>query len=488
MRLFTCLLAVLTASPAFAQVATNAEPHPTTEVPRPAITPTPDPDAAADVAHAPTPGTESGRTDEVDGGDGALRYVGRGLLWIPRIPMELIVQPIRGALYVNDRYHAVSVVAGWFTTEDKKIAIFPTALIETGFGLNVGARAQFKDVLGAGERLSLRAGTGGEWKTVAEAKLSLGDRKSSPVAGGVRARYEERERDRFYGYGNGDVVDASGMLIDPTKSDDAIGTLYQLKTTRAGLFMIGRIGKHFSTTASATFLRDRVSSDEVMGDGALIRERPISRFYDTAALPGFGKRDSIYSELEVAWDTRGKHTELDAPGMRSTGGLISVFGGLHDNLDDDLKFFRGGLDLQRYIPLTVGPRAIELRVHAEAVSGSRDEVPFLELPKLGGLQMLRGYDRDRFRDRVAAVAQGGYLFALSRSLAASVFVDVGRVYSGLDELTWRDQRVGFGGALEIYNTTNMVIRTEIAGSIDGSMYLYLSLDPAFDARARTERR
>ena len=487
-RLFTCLLAVLTASPAFAQVATNAEPHPTTEVPRPAITPTPDPDAAADVAHAPTPGTESGRTDEVDGGDGALRYVGRGLLWIPRIPMELIVQPIRGALYVNDRYHAVSVVAGWFTTEDKKIAIFPTALIETGFGLNVGARAQFKDVFGAGERIGFRAGTGGQFKTVAEGKLSLGDKKSSPVAGGIRARYEKRNRDRFYGYGNGDTVTPSGMLIDPTASDDAIGTLYQLRTSRVGGFMIGRLGKQLSVTASGSLIRDDVSSADMTGDGNLIRERPIGSFYDTAALPGFGKRDSIYTELEVAWDTRGKHTELDAPGMRSTGGLLSAFGGLHENLDDDVRFFRGGVDLQGYIPLTVGPRAFELRFRGEAVSGPRDEIPFLELPKLGGLQMLRGYDRDRFRDRVAAVAQGGYLFALSRVLAASVFVDVGRVYSGLDELTWRDQRVGFGGALEIYNTSNMVLRTEIAGSIDGSMYLYISLDPAFDARARTERR
>jgi hypothetical protein len=487
-RSLPCFIALLVASPALAQVATNAEPRPTTEVPAPASAPPPAPDAAADVARAPRPGGESGRIDEVDGGDGALRRVGRGLLWIPRIPMELIVQPVRGVLYVNDRYHAASVVAGWFTTEDKKIAIFPTALIETGFGLNVGARAQFKDVFGAGERLSFRAGTGGEWRTVAEGKLSLGDKKTSPVAGGIRARYEVRDRDRFYGYGNGDTITPSGMLIDPTTSDDAIGTLYRLNTTRLGGFMIGRLGKQFSVTGTATFIRDRVDSDAMTGDGDLIRERPIGSFYDTAALPGFGERDSIYSELEVRWDTRGKHSELDAPGMRATGGLISAFGGLHENLDDELRFFRAGIDLQRYIPLTVGPRTIELHFHAEAVGGSRDEIPFLELPKLGGLQMLRGYDRDRFRDRVAAVAQGGYLFALSRALAASVFVDVGRVYAGLDELTWRDQRVGFGAALEVYNTSNLVFRTEIAGSSDGSVYLNLSLDPAFDARARTERR
>lgn len=486
MRSLPCFIALLVASPAFAQVATNAEPHPATEVPPPAIAQTA-PDAAADVAHAPRPGAESGRTDEIDSGDGALRYVGRGLLWIPRIPMELIVQPVRGALYVQDRYHAVSVVTGWFTTEDKKIAIFPTALVETGFGLNVGARAQFKDLFGAGERIGLRAGTGGEFKTVAEAKVSLGDKKSSPVAGGIRARYEKRNRDRFYGYGNGDVIEAPGTLIDPTTSDDAIGTVYELATSRIAPYLKARSGD-FSVTATANLIRDRVSSAEMTADGNLIRERPIGSFYDTALLPGFGTRDSTYSELEVAWDTRGQAHKYDAQGMRGSGGLISAFGGLHDNLDDDVRFFRGGIDLQGYIPLTRGPRALELRAYAEAVSGSRDEVPFLELPTLGGLQRLRGYDRNRFRDRVAAVAQAGYLFSLSRALAASVFVDVGRVYAGLDELTWRDQRVGFGGALEIYNAKNMVIRAELAGSVDGSMYLYISLDPAFDSRARTERR
>lgn len=487
-RSFPLFVALLFSTQAFAQVATSAEPRPATDVPPAAPAPVrSEPLTAEDTANAPRPGSESGRTDEVDGGDGALRYVGRGLLFIPRIPMELVVQPIRGALYVQDKYHAVEVVSSWFTTEDKKIAIFPTALVETGFGFNVGARAQFKDVFGAGERIGLRAGTGGEFKTVAEAKLSLGDKQSNPVTGGIRARYEKRNRDRFYGYGNGDVVDPAGILIDPTTSDDAFGTVYQLTTSRIAPYVTARMGE-LSVTARTNLIRDRVSSAEMTADGNLIRERPIASFYDTAALPGFAKRDSMYSELEVAWDTRRAANEFDPPGMRGTGGLVSVFGGLHDNLDDDLKFFRGGVDLQRYIPITRGPRAIELRAYAEAVSGSRDEIPFLELPTLGGLQRLRGYDRNRFRDRVAAVAQAGYLFSLSRALAGSLFVDVGRVYSGVDELTWRDQRVGFGGAIELYNTKNMVLRSEIAGSIDGSMYIYISLDPAFDARARTERR
>jgi hypothetical protein len=102
--------------------------------------------------------------------------------------------------------------------------------------------------------------------------------------------------------------------------------------------------------------------------------------------------------------------------------------------------------------------------------------------------MLRGYDRDRFRDRIAAVGQVGYLFSLSRFVAASTFVDVGRVYSGFDALTVRDPRVGFGAALEIYSEKAMVIRAEVASSIDGGMFAYVSVDPAWDKHARTERR
>jgi hypothetical protein len=116
-------------------------------------------------------------------------------------------------------------------------------------------------------------------------------------------------------------------------------------------------------------------------------------------------------------------------------------------------------------------------LYGETVTGSREEMPFLELPRLGGPNLLRGYDRDRFRDKVSAVGQVAYLFAVSRFIGASVFADVGRVYSGLDALTYRDQRLGFGGALEIFTRKNMLMRAQVASSVDGGLFMSLAIDP-----------
>jgi len=451
-------------------------------VPPPAPAPE-QPQSAADVANAPRPGTESGRLDPLDTGDGVMRVVGRGLLFIPRLPLELVFQPVRGVFYVQDRYNAAGVVAAWFTTEDKRIAIFPTALVETGFGLNVGVRASFKNMLGAGERLNLRAGFGGRFRTIAEAKLTLGEKEKTPVSVGVLGRLEARDQDRFFGYGNGDTVDAPGMLIDPTTDATAIDTRYSVKTSRIVPFVRARLPGNVALLASAAITRDRTDNN------VNANQLQIDEVYDISRLPGFGKRDALYAELEASWDTRRPANRFDGQGMRGAGHLVSVFGGRYEGLaDNTINFYRGGFDLQQFVALTQGPRALEFRVFAEAVTGPRDEIPFLELPRLGGQRLLRGYNIDRFRDKVAAVGQVGYLFSLSRYVAMTIFADVGRVYADVDALTWRDQRVGFGTALEIYSSTGMVARAEIAGSADGSVFAYLSLDPVFDTRARTDRR
>jgi hypothetical protein len=480
---------LLVSSPAFAQIATTAEPSSPAEPPTPAAPePAPPPIGAADVADAPKPGDESGRLDR-DPGDGAGRSIARGLLWIPRLPFEAVAQPIRGTLYLKERYHAFDVISSWFTTEDKKVAIFPTALVETGFGWNVGMRVAENDAFGGGERIKLRVGIGGQWRSIAEARIDLGEHDKRTVSGGIRARLEERDQERFYGYGNAPTSSQPPMLIDPTTDGTAVGTLFLQKTGRITPYLTVRLPQHFEVTGRAAFTRDRVATGSTdPDDDADLDDRPIGSVYDTTKLPGFGRTDSVYSELELGWDTRRTADEYDAPGIRGTGGLVAVFGGRYETFDRELGFWRGGIDLQRYIPLTRGPRVIELRGYAETVSGPRDEIPFLELPRLGGSRMLRGYDRDRYRDRVSAVAQAAYLFSMSRYLAASLFVDVGRVYSGLDALTYKDQHVGFGGALEVYNDKSMVIRAEVAASIDGGVYAYISLDPAFDARARTEKR
>ena len=173
--------------------------------------------------------------------------------------------------------------------------------------------------------------------------------------------------------------------------------------------------------------------------------------------------------------------------MWGTGGLVMAYVGRQADLNEGAKFYRVGVDLQRFLRFGPGPRVLELRGYAELVTGDRDSVPFTELPRLGGPDMLRGYTTDRYRDRFAAVAQVNYLWMLSRYLAAVGFVDAGRVHDGVKAFTFEDTRVGFGGALEVYGSSGMLLRAQLATSIDGGVAAFVSLDPVFEARSRVER-
>lgn len=382
---------------------------------------------------APRPGAESGRADRTTPRDGVARIIGRGLLWFPKTALQLAAAPLRGAFYLHGRRgDRVETSAG-----PEKFSYTPNALVQSNAGLHVGVQARLDDLLGRDERFSLRAGLGGEIHRLAELSTELDKRV---VSGGITAGFEQRYRERFFGYGNTD---------DPR-------TTYHHERLQLAPHLTVRPLEQFAVTARVALIHDETSAEQAL---------------DVA---GFGEREAVASELALSWDTRRAAHAYDAVAMYGGGGAIAVFVGRSDGAVD---FYRAGVDARRYLTLARGPRAIELRGHVEWVSGSRDEIPFVDLPRLGGRELLRGYDRDRFRDKVAAVAQVSYVFALSRFLAASIFTDVGRVHAGLDELSYRDQRVGFGGALELYNRKAMMIRGELASSIDGGLFMSLAFDP-----------
>ena len=167
-----------------------------------------------------------------------------------------------------------------------------------------------------------------------------------------------------------------------------------------------------------------------------------------------------------------------------TGSFAAVFGGRVDRLDGGADFWRYGVELQHYLRIAKGPRLLIARFHGEAVSGSRDQVPFTELPMLGGATFLRGYTFERFRDRVAAVGSIAYEWDLSHLLDAYVFTDAGRVFSSIDGATFHDLRVGYGLGLELHSDTGFLFEGSIASSIDGGVFFSVSFNPVLDARAR----
>lgn len=449
MRLLS-LAILVAAAPASADVA-SLEPAPRDREPS-VEPPRPEESASAEaVAEAPRPGAESGRLDPPER-EGAARSVGRGLLLVPRLAFLLATQPLRGALYLQSR-----LASGGSSPDPKSYSITPVALVQSQAGLHVGVRASVEDLLGRDERFQLYAGLGGEFHRVVGLAAEVGTKR---ISGGIEARFEQRFRERFYGYGNDSVSARPSDPIDPTVDATAVRTTYHLERQHLVPHVTVRPTAHLGLTARVALVRDETAADD---------EEPIDAVYAVR----LGDRRNLYSELAASWDTRRAADRYDHALMHGTGGSVAVFGGRGDGAVD---FYRAGIDLRRYLALTRGPRVLELRAYGETITGPRDQLPFVELARLGGRALLRGYDRDRFRDKVAAVTQVTYRFAIARFLAGSVFVDVGRVYEGLDALTYRDQRVGFGTALDLYSKTAKLIRAELASSIDGGLFAYVAFN------------
>ena len=469
----------------------SADPEVATTEPRgsgaPEVTPPPPPPTppprgrdvtAADVANAPLPGFESGRLDELDS-DSTLRVIGRGALFPPKILADVALWPIHGALWANERYDLENLYYRTFFNADRTIGLFPTAAYESGYGLSAGAGFVHRDVFGEHERLSLQATSG-----VVVGVTSIVDTRGSFRTGdrlgwlelGIEGNYDHRPGRDFYGIGNGDLTVAGATPIDPRTNETAVQARYSYQETRGLVFADARLvgALHLRTTGALT--------DLAFGRGD--RGVAIDDAYDPTGLVGFGGVRHAYGELALRYDQRHRATTWEPNGLYSRGLLATAFAGRVHRLDSGTDFWRYGFEAQQFLRLGIGPRVLVVRVHGDAVSGTRGEVPFTELPALGGQEFLRGYPFERFRDRVAALGTVEYDWDLSHLLAASVFVDAGRVFPSLGDLGVDHLRVGYGAALALYKGSGFLLQGSLASSIDGGLFLSVAFNPVFDARPR----
>ena len=445
------------------------------------------------------PERASGLAVSRDRPDSAGRKVGRIALWPVRAVWTAVWALPRVTMWAYDRYQVGDRVKGIFFNETETIGVFPTALIETGFGLNVGARVFFRDLFGKDAELRGRIGYGGRLRQIYalsfESGQLLGDRVSFELTGA----YEIFPKSRFFGIGNGDAQTYQPMqpLIDPLSDDTAIGTRFYHDDVVGELAVSTRLSTEWTVKATGSYRWrdfDRFEHDDAdePGDDEFDDDRDIGLSYDTSRLVGYDTGlSNLFGELELIWDTRRVSRYFLSTAAPSTGWKVGGFAGYQQGLGDDPSSHgRFGLDVQRHFDLYGGDRVLMLRAYGEGVTGGLDEVPFVDLPRLGGPYFLRGYQRDRFRDRDVTLVTAEYDWSLDRNISAYVFVDAGRVWRNLGDIDWdglEDTRMGFGGGLQVHSMTSFIARVLVASSIDGGFYLNFSLDPVFDTRSRRER-
>lgn len=438
-------------------------------------TPVAPPVTAADVANQPRPGGESGRTDMPEG-DSTLRVAGRAALFVPKLVVDAALTPIDGAVWMQDRYKLDELYYKLFFNDAHTVGLYPTATYATGFGITGGVRFVDRDLFGAHEWMALQATTGyisGEpYHESFLAGANTGHRLGR-IELGAEATFDRRPNDPFFGIGNTDLATAGGPHADPRAV--AVSTHYRYQEARAASYVDARVAGPLHARFTGAIVEHAMSRSS---SGPAIDE-----VYDPGALVGWNGFTNLYGELELRIDER-RALAWEPVGLKSNGWLAAAtLGRVHD-LDVGGDFWRGSVELQDFIHLAKGPRMLALRLRGEAVSGSAMDVPLIQLPMLGGGDFLRGYDFERFRDKVSALGSAEYIWDLSHWFAAALFVDAGRVYDSFSAIGVDHLRVGYGAALEVSKDDMFLFEASVASSIDGGLFLSLSFNPVFDARPR----
>ena len=446
----------------------------------------PAPRTNASVARAPLPDQASGvARGESRPTSEKLKFVPRALLFVPRIAVEVAGAPIRGSLYVYDRFEVAARARDIFWNDAGTVGLYPVFDLQTDYGVTGGARFIHRSLFGEMEKLSMRASFGGIYNQQYTASLHSGDR-FEPVRFELKGEYEVDPRERFFGIGNGNEVSDVEMPVDPYTDPLAVDSRFRQRVARGFGRARLRIVGPLSIRGTSGVLRKRF---EQPSPGDITPGTDIAEHYQVEELTAWEQGATYtYNELELRYDSRRNGDEWEPVSVPSTGWLIAGFGGVARGFAGaPTHYTLYGGDVQRFIRLGPYPRVLTLRMMAQEVRGRTEEIPFVDLPRLGGPLLLRGYDRDRFRDRAMALGSAEYLWDIGRGWAGYLFSDAGRVYPRLQDAALEDIRVGFGGGLQFNSMTSYIGRVNVASSIDGGIFFNLSLDPVYDPTARVER-
>ncbi len=238
---------------------------------------------------------------------------------------------------------------------------------------------------------------------------------------------------------------------------------YTPRESVAELAYLRRLGGGWELGLAGAVSRQRLETDSLQPGGSLaagdlVGSRPFLRI-------GIGPR-LVYDRRDRPWQPR-------------HGLYLSAGATLHRRaLGGDLDAERYGLDGRGYWSAGAG-----LVIAAQvAVDDARGEIPFDELPALGGDEELRGYPSARYRDRSRLLAQLELRRpALIGRLGGALFVGAGDVAPALGRLTPGQARLGAGiGLRYLYDpASGLSLRLDYGVGEAGEHSVAITLGEAF---------
>jgi hypothetical protein len=351
----------------------------------------------------------------VEPADAALLFP-RVVLGFPRIVFDLVNLPIVGTLRFLERYHVVSWSDDVLDSDASDKTILPVVTFDSFFGAGVGVVAYHDDLFGHHERIAASARFGGRDRQAY--RLSFGAGHTTTISALVG--FEQSPALLFQGIG------ADGP-------EARFGQDRFLAVLRGGQD-IGPI----EVSASALYNHREL-------DGGTVAE-----LYDTATIPGFDEGiETLELQGGAAFETKALRGE-------------AFIGGVPQGA----SYWHWGAKLTGVIDLWWPERLLILRAVVEGVNG--DNVPFTDLPRLGGPQRLRGYPLDRFRGKAALLGTIEYRYPVHEWVSGALYLDAGQVTGN----RWR-----MGGGIGVIAHTRHRVYLTIDVAYGEGFQVMFSTDP-----------
>jgi hypothetical protein len=406
----------------------------------------------------------------------------RAVLAVPRLAFRTTTELLMLGARLEDDHQVRRNAEQFFWNDERTFGVYPIVLYGTGVGGAVGVQLVHKDLAGHGEGLQLRAGYGSPYRMLYDAEIDSGARFGR-VRPALLIGYLRNDGQRFYGLGNADEQSASevALPLDAQVPGPAVYTRYRVEQARANAAAEVELSRGLRTRALHSWRIRQVST----GSEGDFDAPWVTEVFDPDTLVGYGPAlVDAYSELSLIVDTR-TALRADVPRVLPGGGFRGqLWTGLQAGVvEPHPTFGRAGFDVQHFIDVYRGNRILRLRLRGASALGPVEQIPFLDVPSLGGSQLLRGYDTNRFRGRVTLLASAEYRYPIQESFAAYVFSDAGQVWPGWEDVAFgslRDVRVGFGAGLQVYSSRLALFRGQLATSIDGGVFLHLKVNTSDD--------
>ena len=360
------------------------------------------------------------------------------LLWVPRIalfPVHFVLnwfvrKPIVWLITRAEANFVFARVEKALTFFNGKATLFPTFLADFGLNPAVGLAYTHSDLFTNGNtfNLSVSVWNPEEWLRVAirNEQRTLDDDSGLLVLDGEFLRRPDQV---YYGLGA------------DTRTDDE--RIYAVERAEVGLEVLATLHKLNKISFSTRFRTVGFDADDARApaigrefdlDGERIERPGAIAFSTPETIPGFSERYQLLEHrIHLMLDSRSPDTEFDG----GTGLRFEAFGSFEwDPAQTSRNFLRVGGELSALYDFSGNGHIAAVRAYTEFLVDDigDDDVPFTELPQMGGNEVMRGYLPGRFLGKYAVAVTGSYRYPVWSLIDAEIFGSVGNVFGVPDEV------------------------------------------------------